>query len=148
MDTISKSTQQYVDQGVNVKIKLSALWVTLMLFYIYADILGFYSPGIIESVMSGKIAGIELSEGYLLIMAVWMAIPSLMVVLSLVLQARINRWVNMVVAVLSLVILAFTFIVGEFSIRYTVQALIEAALMILIIWYAWTWPRRAVGESG
>jgi hypothetical protein len=148
MDTISKSTQQYVDQGVNVKIKLSALWVTLMLFYIYADILGFYSPGIIESVMSGKIAGIELSEGYLLIMAVWMAIPSLMVVLSLVLQARINRWVNLVVAVLSLVILAFTFIVGEFSIRYTVQALIEAALMMLIIWYAWTWPRRAAGESG
>ena len=148
MDTNSKTIQQYVDHGVNVKIKLSALWITLMLFYIYADILGFYSPGIIESVMTGKIAGIELSEGYLVIMAVWMAVPSLMVVLSLVLQASINRWVNLVVAVLSLVILAFTFFVGDFSIRYTIQALIEALLIILIIGYAWTWPRRAAGESG
>lgn len=148
MDTNSKTIQQYVDQGINVKIKLSALWVTLMLFYIYADILGFYSPGIIESVMTGKIAGFELSEGYLLIMAVWMAVPSLMVILSLILKAGINRWVNLVVAILSLIILAATFFVGEFSIRYAIQALVEAVLMVLIFWYAWTWPRRAAGESG
>lgn len=147
MDTNSKTIHQYVDQGINVKIKLSALWITLMLFYIYADIIGFYSPGIIESVMTGKIAGIELTEGYLLIMAVWMSIPSLMVILSLILQAGINRWVNLVVALLSLIILAFTFFVGEFSIRYTIQALVEAVLMILIIWYAWTWPKHAAGES-
>jgi hypothetical protein len=143
----NNTIQKYVDPGINVKTKLSALWITLMLFYIYADIIGFYSPGIIESVISGKIAGIELTEGYLLIMAIWMAIPSLMVVLSLLLKAGINRWVNLVVAIISLIILAATFFVGQFSIRYAIQALVEASLMILIFWYAWKWPKQAVGES-
>jgi hypothetical protein len=33
------------DVKINVKFKLSALWVTLMFFYLYADILAFYQSG-------------------------------------------------------------------------------------------------------
>ena len=57
MSTNAKSLKYLEDIKINVKIKLSALWVTLMLFYIYADILGFYSPGVIEKVVSGEIGG-------------------------------------------------------------------------------------------
>lgn len=113
-----------------------------MFFYIYADILGFYSPGIIEDVITGELAGIKLSEGYLLVMAVWMAIPSLMIILSATLKASINRLANLIVGLLSLVILAATFFVGDFSIRYTFQALIEAVLIVMIIWNAWKWPKK------
>lgn len=49
-----KTTAEMEDAKINVQIKLSALWVTLMLFYIYADILGFYTPGNIEKVVSGE----------------------------------------------------------------------------------------------
>ena len=143
----TKSIPEYADNVIDVKIKLSALWITLMLFYIYADILGFYSPGIIENVISGEIAGVQLTEGYLLIMAVWMALPSLMVILSLTLKAGINRWINLVMAVLSFVVLGVTFFVGEFSIRYTAQALVEAVLIVLIAWYAWTWPKSTAVQK-
>jgi hypothetical protein len=132
---------------INVKIKLSALWVTLMLFYIYADILGFYTPGNIEKIMLGEIGGIQITEGFLLIMAVWMAIPSVMVFLSLTLKADVNRWVNIIVAVLSIVALAATFLVGEFSMRYTVQAIVEAVMIVLIVWYAWRWPKMGYQGS-
>ena len=141
MKSNSNSVMVYQDKGIDVKIKLSALWITLMLFYIYADILGFYSPGVIGNVMAGEIAGIQLTEGYLLIMAIWMAVPSLMVILSLTVRAKINRWLNLIFGILSLFVLGVTFFVGDFSIRYALQAIIEAALMVMIAWYAWKWPK-------
>ena len=140
MNANKNAARTLEDMKINIKIKLSALWVTLILFYIYADILGFYTPGNIEKVMLGEIGGIQITEGFLLIMAVWMAIPSVMVFLSLTLKANVNRWVNIILAALSIVVLAATFFAGEFSMRYTVQAIVEAVVIVLIIWYAWKWP--------
>ncbi|MFX0115386.1 MAG: DUF6326 family protein, partial [Candidatus Hodarchaeota archaeon] len=54
------------DVQINVKIKLSALWVTLMFLYIYADIVAFYMPGHIEDVMAGEVAGFEITQVWLL----------------------------------------------------------------------------------
>lgn len=126
---------------INLKLKLSVLWVTLMLFYIYADILGFYSPGVIEKVVSGEIEGIQITQGFLLGMAIWMAIPSVMVILSLTMKAKASRLLNIIAGLVSLLALAATFFVGEFSARYTFQAVIEAVLIVSIVWSAWKWPK-------
>jgi hypothetical protein len=130
------------DTKVNVRIKLSALWITLMLFYIYADILGFYTPGVIENVVSGEIEGVQITDGFLLSMAIWMAIPSVMVFLSLTLKPNANRWLNIIAGFVSLIALVATFFVGEFSARYAFQAIIEGMLMVSIVWNAWKWPKR------
>jgi hypothetical protein len=142
MDTSRRTTRTLGDAKINVKIKLSALWVTLMLFYIYADILGFYSPGVIENVVSGEIGGIQISAGILFIMAIWMAVPSLMVFLSLALKANANRRVNLLAGIVSLVVLAATSFAGEFSVRYAFQAVVEAVLIVMILWQAWRWPEE------
>jgi hypothetical protein len=142
MNTNKKNPGILEDVKINVKLKLSALWVTLMLLYIYADILGFYSPGVIEKVMSGEIGGVQITEGFLVVMAIWMAIPSLMVVLSLMLKANANRWVNIIAGIVSFAALGVTFFVGEFSARYTFQAAVEAVLIALIVWHAWKWPNQ------
>jgi Family of unknown function (DUF6326) len=142
MNINEETTGSFKDAKINIKIKLSVLWVTLMLFYIYADILGFYTPGNIEKVVSGEIGGMQISEGFLFAMAVWMAIPSLLVFLSLTLKAKANRWVNIIVGVVSLVALFATFFVGEISARYTFQAVIEGLLIALIIGTAWKWPAQ------
>jgi len=142
MSTNKTTARTLGDVKVNVKIKLSALWVTLMLFYIYADILGFYTPGTIEKVASGEIGGIQITEGFLFVMAIWMAVPSVMVFLSLALKANANRWVNVIVGIVSIVVLGATFFAGDISARYTFQAAIEAVLMALIVWQAWTWPKQ------
>jgi len=142
MSTNKISTRKLEDVRINVKTKLSALWITLMLFYIYADILGFYTPGVIEQVVSGEIEGVLVTDGFLLSMAIWMAIPSVMVVLSLTLKAKANRWLNIIAGVVSIIALGATFFVGEFSIRYTFQAIVEGLLMVWIVWQAWKWPKR------
>lgn len=141
MNSNIKPTKTLEDVKVNVKIKLSALWMTLMLFYIYADILGFYSPGVIEKVMLGEMGGIQITEGFLTLMAVWMAIPSLMVFLSLMLKPNVNRWVNIIAGIVSFVVLGATLFAGEFSSRYMIQAIVEGVLIALIVWYAWKWPK-------
>ena len=142
MSTNKAAPKTLGDVKINIKTKLSALWVTLMLFYIYADILGFYTPGNIEKVVSGEIGGMQITEGFLFVMAIWMAIPSVMVFLSLALKANANRWVNVVVSILSIVALVATFFAGEISARYTFQAVLEGVLLVLIIWQAWTWPKQ------
>ena len=140
MNATNKTAQILDDVKIDVKIKVSALWVTLMLFYIYADIMGFYTPGVIDKVMSGEIGGIQISKGFLFVMAIWMAIPSVMVFLSLTLRANVNRWVNIIVGILSMVVLGASFFVGEFSARYTFQAIIEGVLIAAIVWHVWKWP--------
>lgn len=141
MNTATNRLKVLEDVSINIKVKLSALWMTLMLFYIYADILGFYTPGVIEKVVSGEIGGVQITESFLFVMAIWMAIPSLMVCLSLVLKASLNRWLNIIAALVSLLALGTTFFVGDFSARYTLQAIVEGVLMAWIVWQAWTWPR-------
>ena len=136
-----------VDVKINVKLKLSALWVTLMLFYIYADIVGFYTPGHIEKVVSGEIGGIQITNAFLFVMAIWMAIPSVMVFLSLMLKANVNRWVNIIVGIVSMVVLGATFFAGEISARYTFQAVLEGVLIALIVWHAWKWPKQEGVEA-
>lgn len=142
MNTNQDKPRNLIDVSIDVKIRLAALWITLMLFYIYADILGFYTPGNIEKIASGEVGGMQITQGFLVIMAIWMAIPSLMVFLSLVLRANTNRWINIILGILSLLVLGATFFAGDVSFRYAFQAVIEAVLIVLILWQAWSWPNQ------
>ncbi|MFX0202463.1 MAG: DUF6326 family protein [Candidatus Hodarchaeota archaeon] len=130
------------DVKINVKIKLSALWVTLMFFYIYADILGFYAPGILEEIIAGEVEGIQITQVFLLASAILMAIPSVMVFLSLTLPYPVNRWANIILGIAHIGILGVTFFIGEISAYYLFDAIVEGILLILIVWYAWKWPKQ------
>jgi len=89
-----KMATELEDVKINVKIKLSALWATLMFLYIYADLLGNMEPGHIEGVISGEVAGLQITPAFLLGSTILMAIPSLMVFLSLTVPPKANRWAN------------------------------------------------------
>lgn len=138
----TKSPMSLEDVTVNVKIKLSALWVVLMFCYTYADILGFYAPGNIEELISGEIAGIQMTQGMLLGSAILMAVPSVMVFLSLVLGAKANRLVNIIAGIAYLVVLGSTFFTGRNPAYYLFFAVMKAVLLALIVWHAWKWPKK------
>ena len=42
------------DIKIHVKIKLSALWASVMFCYIYADYFGLYVPGTLQGMLNGK----------------------------------------------------------------------------------------------
>jgi hypothetical protein len=62
-------------------------------------------------------------------------------VLSLVLSPTVNRWTNLVLPSLYVVSIVASAI-GETSAYYWFLSITESALLLLIVWYAWTWPRR------
>jgi hypothetical protein len=142
MNTSKKTAGIFQDVKIDVKIKLSALWVVLMFCYTYADILGFYAPGNLEELMAGEIAGIQMTQGLLLTSAVLMAVPSAMVFLSLALRARANRWVNIIVGLVYIAVLISTFLTGRNPAYYIFYATVKAVLIALIIWHAFKWPKE------
>jgi hypothetical protein len=146
METDRRTAGDLEDVKVNVKIKLSALWVVLMFLYLYADVLAFYYPGIIKEIMGGQIVGIRIGKLFLLGSAVLMGIPSVMVFLSLVLKAKANRRTNIVLGIFHAgVLLATMFIPAETMETYPhhlFYLIAEAAFIVLIIRYAWKWPKR------
>ena len=139
--TNQKNIRIFEDVKINVKLKLSALWIALMFLYTYADILGFYAPGNIEELISGEIAGIRMTQELLLGSAILMVIPSAMVFLSLSLQAKANRVVNMIVGIVYIVVLGSTFLTGRNPAYYILFAILKATLLVLIVWHAWKWPK-------
>jgi hypothetical protein len=142
MTTDNKTTTIFSDVKVNVKMKLSALWVTLMFFYLYRDVLGFMEPGHVEDLISGELGGVQMTPVILLSSAILMAVPSVMVFLSLTMKAALNRWVNIFLGVLHLVLLGSTLFVGDISTLYTFYVIVEAALIIFIVWTALKWPKQ------
>ena len=69
-----------------------------------------------------------------------MAIPSVMVFLSLVLKPRLNRWLNIVLGAIYTIIILIT-MPGEW-VFYICLGVVEIALTTLVVWYAWKWPRQ------
>jgi hypothetical protein len=76
-----------------VRIKLSALWVCLVLTYLLGDVLRIFSGGF----EAGEVSGMEMSQGLVLGMAALMLLPIVMVFLSLALKYPAIRWVSIVV---------------------------------------------------
>ena len=139
MSTTSFSTAE--DVRVGVRLKISALWIAMLFLFAYGDIFGFFKPGQIEEVMSGEISGIEITQGFLFAVSVYIAIASVMIFLSLVLPAAICRWTNVVLAILYVVSIV-TAAIGETDAYYLFLSAGEIALLLLIVRYAWTWPGR------
>lgn len=130
----------FEDIKVHVRFKLFALWTSVMFFYIYGDYFELYQPGKLQDMLSGRLPFGAISQGALLGMAAVMIIPSLMPFLSLVLPAAVNRWVNIVFGVIYSVIMIVVIRGGWHY--YVLYGLIEITLTVLIVWYAWTWPRQ------
>ena len=118
------------DWKVPVKLKLAALWASLMFCYIYGDYFGLYQPGTLQSMLEGKMGPLgPTTQGVLLGTSILMAVPSVMVFLSLAMRPLLSRVVNVSMPG------AWTF--------YLVLGVIEIMLSLLIVWYAWRWPRSA-----
>jgi hypothetical protein len=140
MSTNQKTPQTGLEE-IRVNMKLAALWASMMFFYIYVDYFGLYKPGIIEDILVGKVFVFDITQVFLLTGLVLTTIPALMIFLSVALPAKANRWTNMIVAALWIPYTLFN-LVGEFWLHMVYGAVVEVVLLLLIIRYAWKWPKQ------
>lgn len=129
------------DTKVHTRFKLSALWASTMFCYIYCDYFELYVPGKLASISSGKMGPLgPVTQGVLLGTAILMAIPSLMIALSLVLAPPVSRWLNIVSGSLYTMLLALIVYESDWYF-YKFFAATEAVLTALVVWYAWNWSK-------
>jgi hypothetical protein len=118
------------------KIALSTLWVFVMFCIAYADIIGFIEPGTLEKIIKGNV-GFQLTPALILVFSLFQALPIVMILVSRWVRRDVNRWLNIVASVLTLL-----YVLGGGnweSVSYPVFAALEVVAMLGIIWLAWTW---------
>jgi hypothetical protein len=143
MRTRQPTTTALEDQRIPVRTKLAATWTSLMFLYAYVDILNFFTPGVIQEILDGKVFKFDLSQTFSTTALTLMAIPIFMVVLSMTLPAQANRITNLIVASLYVPVTAFNALGESWRYFYGLGIALELILLALIVRYAWTWPRTA-----
>ncbi len=125
---------------VNVRIKISALWTSMLFVFVYVDLFSLYRRDFRADLEAGEVGGFTINQAFLLGVTAYVVIPSLMVFLALVLRPRVNRIVNIALGIVySLTIIAGA--IGEWN-YYILGSAVEVALLAAIVYYAWTWPRE------
>jgi hypothetical protein len=128
------------DIKVNVKLKLASLWTSFMFLYIYVDYFALYMPGKIDDITKGKVFVFDITQSFIFTALVLATIPILMIFLSLVLPAKVNRLTNIILAIILIPYMLFN-LVGEAWLHMYFAAAIELVLLFLIIRYAYKWPQ-------
>lgn len=126
--------------NVNVRVKISALWVSMLFVFAYVDLFSLYRADFRADIEAGEIAGFTINQAFLLGTTMYIVIPSLMVFLALALPPRIDRIANIVLGlVYAITVIAGA--IGEWN-YYILGSAIEIALLAAIVYYAWTWPKQ------
>ena len=123
---------------IDTRVLLSTLWVVVMINMLTADILSLYIPGAVDELV--KSAGETQITQRMLVGAIMMEISIIMIILSRVLKYGVNRWLNIITAIITI-----AFVVGPGSSypHYIFIATVEVVCLLLIIWNAWKWSNSA-----
>ena len=136
---VDPSSRGLSDPPLPQRLKLSVLWASLTFCYLYGDYFGLYRPGTLQHMLEGAGPMGPTSQGSLLFVALLLAVPGLMVCLSLALPARLARWLSIGLAVFYAVFVGLT-MPGAWWF-YLAYSSIEIVLCLAIVRVAWAWPR-------
>ena len=136
-------TADLQDTNVDVKVLLSSLWIAMLFVFAYVDIFGFWRADVINGALAGEVpgAGFEINQLFLVLTTIYILVPSLMVIVSLLAPPRMNRTINIVVS-LTYVASVVVSMVGETWIYFILGSVVEVMLLLAIARVAWAWPRR------
>ena len=128
---------------VNIKIKLASLWTSVLFCYVYGDYFELYVPEKVDGLLTGE--NILDSPTKLLIASLVLAIPAVMIALSILLTPRINRFLNVffgIIFTLMMLLIGINSLTPWYSF-YVFFAFLESLITILIVWFAWNWPKKS-----
>jgi len=142
---------ELVKNGTDRKIVLSTLWVFFIVNIIYADIVSLmevtYTGYDVTTAENFELVKSILSPAMLLLIAIILELGMIMIVLSRVLRHAVNRWANIIVAIIQALVLTASLFVGSPDMYYIFFATVELTTLLFIVWYAWTWPKPTAAQT-
>ena len=129
---------------VDPRLRISAMWIATMFVYAYVDLFSLYRPDVRADLDEGRVHTFGIGEEFLLFTTAFVVVPSLMIIASLVLPARIDRGVNVGVAAVYLAAIAVS-AVGEWW-YFVFGSVVEVALLLWVIVTAELMPAAAAGD--
>ena len=119
---------------LDVQIRLAGLWVAVMLTYLLCDVLRIYAGDF----KAGQVGGVEIGPAMWLVVALVMAVPIVMLVLSLLIGQPAVRWVHVLAAV-GLFLFNAVGLPTYPGLYDKVLIVLGLALNVLTIVVAWRW---------
>jgi hypothetical protein len=130
------------DFKINVKIKLAVLWTSVTFLYIYGDYFELYVPTKLSGMMDGNS---NLNNPVNLFLAsLLLAIPSLMICLSILLKPSLNKWLNMVFGLFftAIMLLIAVTSISEWRAFYIFYAIVEIIFTSIIVCSPFNWTKH------
>ncbi len=125
--------------GLDMKVKLSTLWIFVLFNIIFSEFHKLLQPGFLEEVMTGTIYGVQMTQEVLLLGAIVLEIPIAMGLLSRVLKYSVNRWANIIAGAITMALVIGNGSTDLDNIFFTTMVVVSTSL---IVWYAWQWPKQ------
>ena len=138
-------TTDYRDSWISPRLKIAALWASMLFVFGYVDLFSLYRDDVRADIEAGQIAAFSIGQGFLLGVTLYVVLPSLMLFLSLVLPVRVARMTNVVLAAVYIPTIVAS-AVGEWN-YFILGSAVEVALLVGIVYYAWTWPKSNVDAA-
>jgi uncharacterized membrane protein YecN with MAPEG domain len=121
------------------KIKIAVLWLVFECGAILTPLFELYEPGFIEGLIAGEAAGMQITSEVTLVLAIILVIPPIMAFLSLILKDSINRWANIILGIVFVVLASYG--LSSYLAQLDAWAIIiwvsQVVANALIVWYAW-----------
>lgn len=134
------------NRSVSKQSLLSTLWIFLLFNYLYCDVLSNMETETLKDLLTGHVAGMEITPVFFLGAAILMEIPILMVLLSRILPHRGNRWANIIAGLIMTCVQTASLFVGTGpSLHYAFYSAIEITCTAVIVWLAWRWHAPEIG---
>jgi len=119
---------------------LTLLWIFIVLNFFAKDIHELGRPGMLEQMMSGTIDGVVMTEMLMLFGGIMIEIPMVMTILALLLAHGVNRWVNIGVGLLTMVMIVAMNLQPDLDNVFFMGIQLIALIGILRIAWRWRTP--------
>ena len=121
------------------KIKIAVLWSVFEFCMVTIAIVEHYIPGFVEEAVA------QTTPELIMVLVITFLIPPLMAFLSLTLKDKANRWLNIIVGIVFIVLILI--MTPGFPTAYLpsiiIISIVQIVALALIVWYAWKSKQKA-----
>jgi len=138
------SNQKTAGMMLDVRIILAVLWVAGMLSSLNGDTYRLSDPVALQLLIANT-GAVVVSRELLLVMSIIFVGPIFMSVLTLTLKYPVSRWANRIIGIFFAMITLAFWVLGlvlrsaGYEIVWSTAQLVFA---LLVVWYAWKWPKQ------